>query len=125
MILTRIPVDNLLWYNIPMSYSKYHNRKTNYNGVNFMSRKEAGYARTLDALKFAKDPREKVVSYETQVPFQIEMNGINICKYLADFKVIYKDKHIEIVDVKGFRTDIYRLKKKLVEAQYGIVIKEI
>jgi len=90
-----------------------------------MSRKEAGYARTLDALKFAKDPREKVVSYETQVPFQIEMNGINICKYLADFKVIYKDKHIEIVDVKGFRTDIYRLKKKLVEAQYGIVIKEI
>lgn len=90
-----------------------------------MSKREAGYARTLDALKHAKDPKERVVSYETQVPFQIEINGIKICKYLADFKVLYKDKHIEIIDVKGFRTEIYRLKKKLVEAQYGIVIKEV
>lgn len=108
-----------------MFYSKYHNKKTIYNGVSFMSRKEAGYARTLDALKHAKDPKERVVSYETQVPFQIELNGIKICKYICDFKVLYKDKHIEIVDVKGFRTDIYRIKKKLVEAQYGIKIKEI
>jgi len=106
-------------------YSKYHNKKTIYNGVNFMSRKEAGYARTLDALKYAKDPKERVVSYETQVPFQIEINSVKICKYLADFKVLYKDKHIEIVDVKGFRTEIYKLKKKLVEAQYGITIKEV
>ena len=89
-----------------------------------MSRKEAEYARTLDALKHAKDPKERVVSYETQVPFQIELNGIKICKYICDFKVLYKDKHIEIVDCKVFKTDIYRLKKKLVEAQYGITIKE-
>lgn len=90
-----------------------------------MSKREAGYARTLDALKHAKDPKERVISYETQVPFQIEINRIKICKYLADFKVLYKDKHIEIIDVKGFRTEIYRLKKKLVEAQYGIIIKEV
>lgn len=107
-----------------MSYSKYHNKKTIYNGVSFMSKKEAGYARTLDALKHAKDPKERVVVYVTQKPFQIELNGIKICKYICDFEVLYKDGHIEIVDCKGYKTDIYRLKKKLVEAQYGITIKE-
>lgn len=108
-----------------MNFSKYHNKKTVYNGVSFMSKKESEYARILDALKHAKDPKERVVSYETQVPFQIEMNGVKICKYIADFKVLYKDGHTEIVDVKGFKTDVYRLKKKLVEAQYGIIVKEI
>lgn len=42
-------------YNLRMNYSKYHNKKTEYNGISFMSKKEAGYARTLDALKWAKD----------------------------------------------------------------------
>lgn len=107
-----------------MSYSKYHNKRTVYEGKTFMSKREAGYARTLDALKHAKDPKEKVVSYETQVPFHIELNGIKICKYLADFVVKYKDGHTEVVDSKGYRTDIYKLKKKLVEAQYNILIKE-
>lgn len=108
-----------------MFYSKYHNKRTEYNGKSFMSRKEAGYARTLDALKHAKNPKERVVSYETQVPFQIEMNGVKICRYIADFVVKYKDGHTEVVDPKGFKTDIYKIKKKLVEAQYGITIKEV
>jgi hypothetical protein len=30
-----------------------------------------------------------------------------------------------VEDVKGFRTPLYRLKKKLIEAQYGIAIIEI
>jgi hypothetical protein len=107
-----------------MGYSKYHNKKTIYNGVSFMSKKEANYARMLDALKWAKDPKERIISYETQIPFQIELNGIKICKYLADFVVKYKDGREEVVDCKGYRTDIYILKKKLVEAQYGIKIKE-
>lgn len=106
-------------------YSKYGNKKTIYNGIFYHSQKEAGFARTLDALKHAKDPKDRVVSYETQVPFQIEINGIKICKYICDFKVVYADNHTEIIDVKGYKTDIYRLKKKLVEAQYGIKIREV
>ena len=108
-----------------MEFSKYHNKKTEYDGVTFMSRKEANYASLLDTLKFAKGTSDKVLSYEKQVPYPIELNGKKICKYLADFKVTYCDGRIEIIDVKGFKTDIYRLKKKLVEAQYGIEIKEI
>lgn len=106
-----------------MGYSKYNNKRTEYNGKIYMSKKEAGYARTLDALKWAKDPKEKVLSYKTQVPFEIKIKKIHICNYIADFVVKYKDR-IEVVDVKGFRTDIYKLKKKLVEANYGIKIIE-
>lgn len=53
------------------------------------------------------------------------MNGKKICKYIADFRVTYADGRIEVVDVKGVRTGVYRLKKKLVEAQYGIIIIEV
>jgi hypothetical protein len=105
--------------------SKYGNLKTEYDGYVYMSKKEANYAQQLDYLKKAKDPRDKVISFERQVPFQIILNGVKICKYMADFKVIFGDGHIEIIDVKGVRTQTYRLKKKLVEAQYGIVIKEV
>lgn len=105
--------------------SKYGNIKTEYNGISFMSKREASYAQDLDLSKRAKNPKDKVVSYEVQVPYLIEINGKKICKYLADFKVLYADGHTEVVDVKGFRTDIYKLKKKLVEATYGIEIKEV
>ncbi len=90
-----------------------------------MSKKEAHYAMELDFRKKAVKPNERVVSYEEQVPFQVIMNEKKICKYLADFRVLYADGHIEIIDVKGVRTNIYSLKKKLVEAQYGVEIIEV
>ena len=105
--------------------SKYGNLKTEYNGTIFMSKKEANYAMQLDFQKKAKNKADKVISYTMQVPFQVIMNGKKICKYLADFKVLYADGREEIIDVKGVRTQMYRLKKKLVEAQFGIEIKEV
>lgn len=104
--------------------SKYGNLKTEYNGYVYMSKKEANYAQELDFLMKAKNPKDRVVSFERQVPFQIIMNGVKIAKYLCDFKVLYADGHTEIIDVKGVRTNTYTLKKKLVEAQYGIKIIE-
>lgn len=105
--------------------SKYGNIKTDYKGQRFDSKKEAGYAQLLDTLKRAKNRRDRVYSYETQIPFQIILNGKPICKYIADFRVNYEDGREEIVDVKGKKTDVYKIKKKLVEAQYGIEIVEI
>lgn len=105
--------------------NKYGNIKTIYNGQRYDSKKEASYAQLLDTLKRAKNRKDRVYSYETQIPFQITLNGHNICKYIADFRVNYEDGREEIVDVKGKKTDIYKLKKKLVEAQYGIEIIEV
>lgn len=105
--------------------SKYGNIKTEYNGTIFMSRKEAKYAEQLDFLKKASNDHERVVSYEMQVPYKIVVNGKHICKYLADFRVLYADGHTEVIDVKGVRTNTYSLKKKLVEALHDIQIIEV
>ena len=104
--------------------SKYGNLKTEYNGYVYMSKKEANYAQELDYRKKEKNIEKRVLNYEKQVPFQIILNGKKICKYIADFKVFYACGRVEIIDVKGVRSNVYILKKKLVEAQYGIEIIE-
>jgi hypothetical protein len=45
--------------------------------------------------------------------------------YIADFTYFEKDGQQVIEDVKGVRTPVYRLKKKIIEAEYGIAITEI
>lgn len=112
--------------------NKWNNQRTEYNGYTYMSKKEANFAMSLDNCKKAHDPKDRVLSYDKQVPFPIVVNGQKICKYILDFKVAYADGRIEYIDVKAFdkkkskflSTDTYKLKKKLVEAIYGITIKE-
>lgn len=105
--------------------SKYGNTKTIYKGEKYDSKKEADYARDLDTARSANSPRFRVVKVERQIPFRINVEGIKICTYIADFVVKYQDGHEEIIDVKGFRTEVYKIKKKLVEALFKIKIIEI
>lgn len=44
-------------------------------------------------------------------------------KYIADFKVEYPDGHIEIEDSKGFSTEVFKIKRKLLEAKYNMILK--
>lgn len=104
--------------------SKYGNVHTEYNGRIYHSAKEAEYAKMLDTLRRATDDKDRVIRVETQVPFRIRVKGKPICKYLLDFKVTYADGRVEYVDVKGVRTDVYKLKKKLVEALFPVTIIE-
>ena len=101
--------------------NKYRNVWTEYNGIRYQSKKEAKRAQELDLLKKAK----KVKTIVRQPKFEIEINGQHICNYKADFKIIYSDDRIEYEDVKGIKTEIYKLKKKLVEVLYNIEIIEI
>ena len=49
-----------------------------------------------------------------------------IGKYIGDFKYFDKcQQRCVVEDVKGFKTPLYRWKKKHVEAQYGITVVEI
>lgn len=100
-------------------YNKYNNTWTEYNGVKYQSKKEANYAAELDLLKKAGEVKE----WKRQKRFEITKRGKHICYYYIDFEVLTK-KGIEYIDIKGFKTNIYKLKKKLVEAQYGIKIIE-
>lgn len=101
--------------------SKYGNRRTEYNGRWFASRKEANRAAELDLLVRAG----VVTKWEPQPRFPIQHKGVAVCTYVGDFEVTYPDGRVEVEDVKGFKTDVYKIKKKLVKAHYGIDIKEV
>ncbi len=58
-----------------------------------------------------------------QVVFPIAINNEHICNYIADFTYTENKKYI-VEDFKGYRTNIYRLKKKLFEAAYQQKIRE-
>jgi hypothetical protein len=103
---------------------KYRNIKTDVGGILFDSQKEAQHYRDLLARKCAGEISDLVL----QPVFPIVVNGKKIAKYIADFQ--YRDSSTAVViveDIKSSatRTSTYRLKKKLVEALYGIVIVEV
>jgi len=98
---------------------KYNARKTLLDGHNFDSLREARRYRDLKLLERAG----RIHSLRLQVPFDLEVAGETIGKYVADFT--YQEGDQEIVeDSKGFATPLYRWKKRHVEAQYKIKIKE-
>lgn len=104
-----------------MSYSKYHAVKTELDGIKFDSKKEAKIYSELKLLERAHE----ISNLRLQVPYiLIEKSeyGREI-KYIADF--VYEEKGQTVVgDAKGIRTDVYRLKKRLMAEKYGIIIKE-
>tara|TARA_R100001460_G_C3511030_1_gene171458 strand:- start:527 stop:877 length:351 start_codon:yes stop_codon:yes gene_type:complete len=101
-----------------MYTKKYQNRnkykavKQKFNGRTYHSKKEAQYAAELEWRLKAKE----IVEYIPQFPLRLYVNEKKICNYFIDFKVIYPDGSIELVEVKGFETDVWRLKWKLTEA---------
>lgn len=63
-------------------------------------------------------------SLELQPSFPIDVNGVKVCTYRADFA--YRkggERIVEDVKPKGFMTDIAKLKIKLASAAYGVEIK--
>ena len=51
---------------------------------------------------------------------------VQVAVYVADFRYVDRQaRDIVVEDVKGVRTAVYRLKKRFVEAQYGITISEV
>ena len=62
---------------------------------------------------------------QREVPFPVFINGEKVFTYRADFVYFQGDERI-IEEFKGFKTDVYRLKKKCVEAYHsGVRIVEV
>lgn len=105
--------------------SKFGNIPTVVDGIRFDSKKEAGAFLTLSALQKGGAIRD----LETKTPscrYPLRINGVLICTYVADFRYYDVQKQQMVVaDAKGFRTPVYKLKKKLMLALYNIVIFEL
>lgn len=102
--------------------SKYGAIKTEVGGYIFHSRKEAARYQELKFLEMAGE----IVDLRLQSAYHCNVNGEKICIYYADFEYMTTaDMKCHVEDVKGYKTDVYKLKKKLVEAIYKIKIEEV
>lgn len=102
--------------------SKYRNTKVVLDGVTFDSKAEASRFASLKL----RERIGEITDLELQVRFPLVVNGQKVTTYVADFRYREADTGAVIVeDVKGVRTPVYRLKKKLMRAVHGIEVVEI
>ena len=92
------------------------------DGIRFASKKEGKRYGELKLLAKAG----KIKHLELQVKYPFQLNREHMFTYIADFTYwdCETDRNV-IEDVKGVRTPLYRLKKKLIENQYDLEIVEI
>lgn len=106
-----------------MGKSKYKAKPVKADGYTFGSQAEYRRYRFLSGLQQAG----LISRLKIHPRYPLIVNGIKIARYYeADFS--YYDHRMpgEIVeDVKGFKTAVYKLKKKLVWALHRIEIREI
>jgi hypothetical protein len=63
---------------------------------------------------------------ELQPSFDLHVAGERVCRYVADFR--YWDVglgRLVVEDCKGVSTPVFKLKKKMVAAEYAIEVKEV
>lgn len=106
---------------INMRKNKYGNEKIVVDGQEFDSLLEYSRYRQLKILERAKEIKD----LQRQVPFELQpsykkgnktIRGIN---YIADFVYIDLRTGNKVVeDTKGYRNEVYKLKKKLFEYVY-------
>ena len=111
------------WKHLTKTTSKYHNQKTIIDGIYFDSKKEAIRYQELKLLERCGE----IENLQLQQPFVLipKSKYGRAIKYIADFTYTDKQKGEWIVeDTKGIKTDVYRLKKRLMAEKFNIVIKE-
>ena len=108
--------------------SKYRNKKVivdNGEGSLLTFDSQAEYIKYGELL--LEQRQGLIQNLQRQVTFPINVNGHKVCKYIADFVYTKGDKQF-VIDVKSAYTakmPVYRLKKKLLWALYGIEIIEV
>ena len=112
-----------------MNFSKYKAKKTIVNGIEFDSKKEANRYATLLLLEKSGRIKDLKIQPVFELIPNFKKNGKSYRKttYRADFQYFdTKLNKIVVEDVKGFKTDVYKLKKKMFEYKYeDLEIEEI
>ena len=70
-----------------------------------------------------EEQAETIRDLRLQFAFPLRVGECVIGQYRADFTYT-RDGHPVVEDAKGFRTELYRWKRRHFEAQYGIRIQE-
>jgi hypothetical protein len=103
---------------------KFGNVKTEIDGLKFDSKREAKRWQELRVLERAG----RIEKLQRQVKYRLEVNGVLIATYTADFvydELVKGDPKPVVEDVKGWPNDRWPMKKKLMLACHGIAIREM
>ncbi len=105
----------------PAKPGKYKNKRVECDGYGFDSGHERDRYVDLKMLQRAGT----IVDLQLQPRYPLEVNGILVGTYVGDFYYVDAkgDPHCE--DAKGVRTAVYKLKRKLVKAIYGVDVEEV
>lgn len=108
---------------------KYKNKKVIVDGIGFDSKLESNRYLELKLLEKAKEIKDlrMQVKFELQPKYKKNNKIIRAITYVADF-VYYdlKKEKIIVEDTKGYKTEVYKMKKKMFEYKYPeLEIKEI
>ena len=119
--------NKLLNNSITQKQNKYKNKKVEYDGIKFDSIKEKSWWIKLKLMEqadeiFDLERQKEFVLIET---FKLADKTYRKMCYIADFTYLDKYGKLHVVDVKGIKTDVYKLKKKLMAWKYGIEIEEV
>lgn len=95
---------------------KYGNKITVVDGISFDSKKEAYRYLELKLLEKAGE----IINLKRQVPYLLvpKQKGERKVEYIADFVYVNKSGEVIVEDSKGFRTDVYVVKRKLMKWLY-------
>lgn len=127
MKISKEVYNKLLNNSITTKQNKYHNKKVQYDEMTFDSKKEYSYYLKYKLMEQAGEIKD----LKMQVPFtlietfKLQDKTYRKTIYKADFTFIDKEGKYHVIDVKGVKTDVYKLKKKLMAWKYGIEIEEV
>ena len=102
--------------------SKYNATKTVIDSITFASKREAARYTELKLMQ-----RSGLISdLRRQVKYELipKQQGERAVSYIADF-VYTEDGKTVVEDVKGVRTPVYKIKKKLMLWRHGVKIREV
>lgn len=98
-------------------------RGVRYDGHYFPSEAECERYKTLKQ----REQDGTITDLELQPRYRIAHpdNGLLICTYVGDFRYRNATCNLVVEDVKGLISDVYKIKRKMMRAFYGIRIAEV
>ena len=102
--------------------NKYNAKASCKDGFYFASNKEKEAYLALKELVISGD----ISDLEMQPKFPIIIEGKQVCRYRADFQFFdhrLDPPRIRVIDVKGMDTEASKLRRRLAEAAYHIIVE--
>ena len=110
-----MPVKHQTYFK-PARQNKFNARRAEYDGYYYMSGAEARYAKELDLMVMAHE----IEGWDRQYKIDIRVKGKHITNHYVDFIIFHNDGSKEFREVKGYPSEAWLIKKRLVEATQNI-----